>query len=347
MSEVITGVVKFAFGFISNKLRTYGAEKLEDGGLTDQKLRGLIVREFDEIKSKLDAISRKDLRTGISFLQEGIISLIMSYGESFESGNPSTPKLPNAGTCSVEAKPSLSSVTVENEITLVNAVREMKIESNDRLESAKESLKKAGEKASEAFHNAALSIEERILASKVRIASRILQHLDDLEFVASKCLHCLRELNDMRAIQEIFSVDVKGGMKSVFKKDSRKEIVENVTLVNWVLADFISTFTKQRMAVFDWPMIQCGKQFVHPIHYKEERLPDLKDMKIMPPWEAVIAEQEIIILSILDDTICEINQKGGLIFFTKDSRDLQKLDHKTGKLQPYCHSSLSLIPNIC
>ena len=337
---LVIGVLKFAFGLISKKLRTYGAEKLEDGCLTKQKLRGMIVREFDEIKSKLDAISRKDLCTSVSSLQEGIISLIMSYGESFESGNPSTSKFPSARASSVESKPSLSSVTVEDAISLANVIGEMKIESNSRLESAKESLKKAGEKASEAFHNAALSIEERILASKVRIASRILQHLDDLEFAVSKCLHCLQELNDMQAIQEIFSVDVNGGMKSVFKKDSRREIVENVTLVNWALADFISKFTKQRMAVFDWPMIQCGKQFVHPIHYKEERLPDLKEMKITPPWEAVIAEQEITILSILDNTICEINKKGDLICFTKDSPDLQKLDHKTGKLQPYCHSSL-------
>ena len=336
MSEVITGVVKFAFGFISNKLRTYGAEKLDDGGLTDQKLHGLIVREFDEIKSKLDAIARKDLGTSISSLQEGIISLIMSHGESLESGNPSSTKLPSAGACSVEAKPSLSSVTVEDAITLANVIREMKIESNDRLESAKESFKEACKEANRAFHNAALSTEERILAAKVRIASRILQHLDDLEFAVSKCLHCVRELNDMRAIQEIFSVDVKGGIKSVFKKDSRKEIVENVAMVNWVLADFISKFTKIRMTSFDWPLIQCGKQLVHPIYYYEKRLPNLKEMKIKPPWYIVGPENEIKIPS----NPCVINKKGDLIGFTKNKPDLQKLDHTTGKLQPYCLSSL-------
>ena len=340
MSEVI-GVVKFAFGLISNKLRTYGAEKLEDGGLTDQKLRGMIVREFDEIKSKLDAISRKDLLTSISSLQEGIISLIMSCGDSFESGNPSTSKFPSAGVCSVKAKPSLSSVTVEDAITLANVIAEMKIESNDRFESAKESFKQAGKKANEAFHNAALSTEERILAAKVRIASRILQHLDDLEFAVSKCLHCLRELNDMRAIQEIFSVDVKGGIKSVFKKDSRKEIVENVAMVNWVLADFISKFTKIRMIVFDWPMIQCGKQLVHPIYYCEKRLPNLKEMKIKPPWDIVVAENTIKIPSpSCYNAICVINKKGDLICFTENKPDLQKLEHTTGKLQPYCLSSL-------
>ena len=69
MSGVITDVLKLAFGFISNKLRSYGAEKLEDGGLTDQKFRGWIVREMDDIRSKLDAISRKDLCASISFLQ--------------------------------------------------------------------------------------------------------------------------------------------------------------------------------------------------------------------------------------------------------------------------------------
>ena len=341
MSEVITGVVKFAFGFISNKLRTYGAKKLEDGGLTDQKLRRLIVREFDEIKSKLDAISRKDLCTSVSSLQEGIISLIMSCGDSFESGNPSTTKLPSAGACSVKAKPSLSSVTVEDAITLANVIAEMKTESNDRFESAKESFKQAGKKANEAFHNAALSTEERILAAKVRIASRILQHLDDLEFAVSKCLHCLRELNDMRAIQEIFSVDVKGGIKSVFKKDSRKEIVENVAMVNWVLADFISKFTKIRMIVFDWPLIQCGKQLVHPIYYDEKRLPNLKEMKIKPPWDIVVPENLIKVPSNpFNNAICVINKKGDLICFTENKPNLQKLEHTTGKLQPYCLSSL-------
>ena len=333
MSEVI-GVVKFVFGLISNKLRSFGAEKLEDGGLTDQKLRGLIVREFDEIKSKLDAISRKDLCTSVSSLQEGIISLIMSCGDSFESGNASTSKFPSAGACSVESKSSLSSVTVEDAIILANAIGKMKIESNSRLESAKKSLEKAGDKASDAFHNTSLSIEERILAAKVRIASRILQHLDDLEFAVNKSLHCLRELNDMRGIQEIFSVDLKGGIKSVFKKDSRKEIVENVAMVNWVLADFISKFTKLKMAVFDWPMIQCGEQYVHPIHYNEKRLPNLKQMKITPPWDIVVAEQKIAPWK------ARINKTGDLICFTKDRPDLQKLEHTTGKLQPYCLSSL-------
>ena len=84
MSEVVTGVLKLAFGLISKKLRTYGAEKLQDGGLTDQKFRGWIVREMDDIKSKLDAISRKDLCASISFLQEGVKRLNLAFDKSVE-----------------------------------------------------------------------------------------------------------------------------------------------------------------------------------------------------------------------------------------------------------------------
>ena len=332
MSEAITGVLKFAFGLISNKLRTYGAEKLQDGGLTDQKFRGLIVRELDDIKFKLDAISRKDLCTSISCFKEGIICLIMSYGESSENGNPSTSEIPSAGASSIETEPTQQSVSVEDTVALANAVAKLTIESNERFESAKNSFEEAGKKASEAFHNAALSPEERILASKVRIASGILRHLDDLEFAVSKCLHYLQELNDMPAIHEIFSVRVKGGMKSVFKKQSRTEIVETVTIINWILADFISKFTTRRMAVFDWPMIRCGKGVIHPIHFKKERLPNLKEMKITPPWDMVELETKVENMA--------LNKKGDLVCFTKDRRGLQKLDKATGKLQPYRISSL-------
>ena len=328
MSEAITGVLKFAFGLISNKLRTYGAEKLQDGGLTDQKFRGFIVRELDDIKSKLDAMSRKDLCTSISCLQQGINRLIMSFGESSESGNPSSSELSCTGASSIETKPVQQLVSVEDAVTLANAVAKLKIESNERFDLAKESFKEAGKEARRAFHNAALSTEERILASKVRIASGILQHLDDLELAASDCLHCLQELNDVPAIQEIFSVHMKGGMKSVFKKQSRTEIVESVTMINCVLADFISKFTTQRMAVFDWPMIRCGKRIIHPIHFKKERLPNLKEMKITPPWWDMVVLATKVGKSAL-------NKNGDLVCSTKDRRGPQKLDKATGKLQPY------------
>ena len=346
MSEAITGVLKLAFGFISNKIRTNAAEKLQDGGLTDQKFRGWIVRELDDIKSKLDAMSRKDLCASISFLEKGIKRLDMSVGESSESGDrdesPSTSELLGAVKNSTETKPAPQSVTVENAVVLADAITKLKIESNERFDLAKKSFQKASEQATLAFHNAVLSTKERILASKVRLASGILEHLEDPEMAASDCLQCLKELHDVAAIKEIFSVYIQGGVKSVFKRESREEIVETVTMINLILADFISKFTKQRMAAFDWPTIVCGKRVVHPIHFKSERLPNLSEMKITPPWDIVELEHELNLDGIFkcNTSSFTLNKKGDLVCFTKDKHGPQKLVKTTHELQPYCHPEL-------
>ena len=334
--------MKLAFSFI----RTKTAEKLQDGGLTDQKFRGWILRELDDIKSKLDAISRKDLCASISFLEQGIKRLDMSVGESSESGDrdesPSTSEILGAVNNSTETKPAPQSVTVENAVALADAIRKLKIESNERFDLAKKSFQEASKQATLAFHNATLSTEERILVSKVRLASGILEHLEDPEMMACDCLQCLKELHDMAAIKEIFSAYIQGGVKSVFKKDSLKEIVETVTMINLVLADFISKFTKQRIAVFDWPTIVCGKQVVHPIHFKSERLPNLSEMKITPPWDIVELEHELNSNRTFrcNTSSFTLNKKGDLVCFTKDKHGPQKLVKTTHELQPYCHPEL-------
>ena len=336
MSEVFTGLPKVTFGLISNKLRTYGAEKFQDGGLTDQMFRDLIVRELDDIKSKLDAISRKDLCTSISSLRQGIQRLNDTVGESSESGNPSAAKLPESQDKTSIGASSPATKFVGNVLAIATgtAPRKVKIDSRNELVAlARESFRDAGKEAQYAFNNAALTTEERILASKVRIASGILQHKNPT-VAANDCLLYLQELHDMPDIKEIFSVYIQGGIKSFFKKDSRTEIVETVTMINLMLADFISKFTERRMAVFDWPMIKCGKRVVHPIHYKKESMPTITEMKITPPWDIVEFEGQLI------NKNWSLTTKGDLICFTDDRRGLQKLDKTTGKLQPYCLSPL-------
>jgi hypothetical protein len=285
----------------------------------------------------------------------------MSFGESSESENPSTSELPNdgkqsqgttkacAGASLTDKKPA-QQMAVEDALALANAVGKPKIESNERFEFAKKSFEKAEEEATRAFHNTALSTEERILASKVRIASGILLHLEDPEFAATDCLQYLRELHDMPAIKEIFSVHVgigiKSWFKSGFKKDSRAEIVETVTMINLILADFISKFTKRRMAVFDWPMIECGKRVVHPIHFRKESTPIMKEMEITPPWDIVVSDDDLLtgaedmygFLSFEKAPV--LTTEGDLVYFTANKLGLQKLEKTTGKLQPYCLSPL-------
>ncbi len=277
MSEVVTGVLKFTFGLISKKCRSYGAEKLQDGGLTDQKFRGWIVRDLDDIKFQLEAISKNDLYTSVSSLNHGIKRLEKAFEESSKSGNPSelakdekeSKDSTNAGSSLGQTKPVQQLASVEDAVALASAIRKLKLVSKDRYESAKVCFIQAGNEAKRAFHNAGLSTSEKVLATEVRIASGILENIDDLEFAATDCLHYLQELHDLTAIREIFSVYLQGGMKSFFRADSRYEIVETVTMINLDLADFISKFTNQRVTVSNWIAIKCDKRLVYPFHFRK------------------------------------------------------------------------------
>ena len=72
MSEIVTSFLKAVLGFLVDKARDSAAEKLKEGDVTDKKIRELIQREINDIKSKLDALSRKDLLTAIDAFQAGV-----------------------------------------------------------------------------------------------------------------------------------------------------------------------------------------------------------------------------------------------------------------------------------
>ncbi len=83
MDAICTSISTFIFGFVINKLRTYAAKKLEDGGLTDRAFRKCFVREFDEVLFQLRTVSNTELSTSISHLKQGVGRLRMAYGKCF------------------------------------------------------------------------------------------------------------------------------------------------------------------------------------------------------------------------------------------------------------------------
>jgi hypothetical protein len=221
MSEVVTGVVKLTFGFLANKIRSGIAERLKDGDVTDEEGRRLIVRELDDIKSKLDGLARKDLLSSLCFLQEGVNRLYQSIFQV--DSNENTAESPEQATL-VEAasfRDTGPDSPINEVIALINTITSLQIRSKERFKSAIESFKLPREKATEAFCNEALSIEDRIQASQVRLMARILENLEDPEAAASDCLQYLKQLHDIGAIREIFSVLINGGMKSRFNKTKR------------------------------------------------------------------------------------------------------------------------------
>ena len=61
MSWIIEAVFNTAIGWLVNKGRDIIAETLQEGDVTNKKIRDLIVREVEDIKIKLDGLSEKDL----------------------------------------------------------------------------------------------------------------------------------------------------------------------------------------------------------------------------------------------------------------------------------------------
>ena len=72
MSSIITSLLKVTVGFLVDKAEDWAVEKLRAGDVVDQKIREIIAREIEDVKSKLDALSRKDLLAAIDAFGKGV-----------------------------------------------------------------------------------------------------------------------------------------------------------------------------------------------------------------------------------------------------------------------------------
>jgi hypothetical protein len=312
MSGFITGFLNFTVGILCDKIRDVTARELSEGDLTDEKFRKLIIRELDDIKCRLDGLARKDLLSSFSFFKEGICRLNLclhtsDYTSISKEDVVETKQKPESSTFNSKRDSFLDSA-----LTLSNVIREMKFDSEERLLNAKKSLRTSREEATRAFNNVALTTDDRIMASKLRIASRILEGLQDPEAAAQDCLLYIEELHNMPAVREIFSVHVKGGMKSRLNQAKRLEKSRSITTLNFTLLEFISKFTKICIGVFNWPVIDLRGYTFHPIFDDDEHLVTVEKSGLNATWECIFSER----LTIEGYHSCAVNSKGE-IFITE------------------------------
>ena len=277
MSCIVTGVLELTIGFFWNKLRDHTANKLKEGDLTDEKCRQLIVRELDEVKDMLHDISRKDLLSSISFLKEGVQLLNFSLDESTdeESGTSDVKERPRdveyaAGTIlrllkSQRKHHEDSHFEEEAGREISRVIGNLDIISKERFISAKSLFGDARKEATRAFNNRTLNTEDRILACKLRMISRILESLEDLNAAANVCKLYLEELHEMDTIREMFSVHLSGGIKSLFKKKKRLEMVTSVIMINYMLCNFMINYAKKELDLCGWTRLQLSQRNLHPL----------------------------------------------------------------------------------
>ena len=90
MSEIVTSFLKAVLGFLVGKAGDSVAEKLKEGDVTDKKIRELIQREINDIKSKLDVLSRKDLLTAVDAFEGGVRYLYQAREIAFDTVKSAT-----------------------------------------------------------------------------------------------------------------------------------------------------------------------------------------------------------------------------------------------------------------
>ena len=261
MSSLITAVFKATIGLLVNKGRDKLAEKLNEGDVTDQKFRGLIVREIDEIKSKLDGLARKDLLASISLFKEGIELLY----EVFESARSSSQHRAITAAATVGAE----------QFDIAKEIRNLELSSLDesatrKLGRAKKRFEEARLEAIRAFSNEALELPDRLLAMQYRLMAAILETVDNPTDALAACRVCLDELHQVPAVKEYFKVELEEGLRlrARFNKDERRQIIFSVCHANRVIYDVMNMLGSVKR--WTLPYVETGKEKVDPL--RDERV---------------------------------------------------------------------------
>ena len=251
MSVIITAVFKATIGWLVDKCRDEAAKKLKDGDITDQQFRGIIIREIDDLKSKLDGLSRKDLLSSISSFKEGVELLYEVFEET-------------RSRCEYGAEAAQAACAVT--VSLTEEMKHLKLteSATRKLADAKKRFENAREKARDAFCNEALSPNDRILSMQYRVMATVLEKIDHPEDVLAPCKVCIEELNSLPVVQQSIREQLKTGfraVKSLFNKKERRKVISGVCLVNRVAFNVIRTVPVKELFP-KWLMIDTGEEKV-------------------------------------------------------------------------------------
>ena len=263
MSSIVTGILGTAMGLLANKFRDSIADKLKDGDITDAKIRDFIVRDMKEIHTKLDALSRKELKNSYLDLKAGVDFLLVSLETSDDLGQKVT------ALSTADDSAEVNKLALE----LSEAMGSIKVRTGKDFETANERFKDARKKADAAFCIDALKTKEKIFVAKVHVVAELLEHLESPQTAITGCCSFLRELHQSEAIRNIFSEYLKSTNKSLFGEDERVDCIKSVMLINYVLYRLNLTFGRGKLADrFIWPAaikLNNGRSFNPILDWRE------------------------------------------------------------------------------
>ena len=344
MSAIISAVLKGTIGLIVKKGRDVAAEKLKDGDVTDQKLRGLIVSELNDIKGKLDALSQKDLKAAVDFFGTGLKNLngavvaMRGANVSVEAGEVSERNEEE----DFDELALPSDTDPGKTIAVAAGIRNMQLTELDEttkslLSDAQENFRLAVENATHACNNEALSTFDRITAIRYRVMAAMLKSAAEtvrttgdlkstLQKALPECEQCLKKLNSLPAVQNSFKVELSKGLLNIrgqFGKDERMQIISIVCQVNRTIYDAMRTVGKD-VHVLVWPYVDIGEDQVDPLR-------DVRVLQMLEKSEKVDMEHYRITPGLsFDVTMAGIvfatNTVGQFLFAEKGGRTVHVFD---------------------
>lgn len=305
MSSIVTAVFKATVGILVNKARDKAAEKLKQGDVMDQRFRDLIKREIDDIKSRLDGLSRKDLLSAIDAFEAGIRYL-------YQAMDAETGEHPKdvAKERYEEKRKELISPSPASAVDTVALVAEMrKVQISEFSETTKAALtdaekrfRKAREDATDAFNNESLNTFDRITAIRYRIMAALLESTvetmaaaGDLSSVSAKfvlkralpeCEQCLQKLHSMPDVKSNFKVEFGKALLNIkgrFAREERREIILTVFQMNHAIYDVVQTVGKDTH-IWVWPSVDT----------EDDKIDPLRDRRVTKVVSKVGVEQSIV-----------------------------------------------------
>ena len=287
MSAIIKSVFKFTIGLAATKARNVLAERLKEGDVADQKFRDLIVSDIKDIKSKLDALSRKDLGAAVDYFETGLRFLNDAvYGRYSDSATRRTAQESERNEEKRLDELTLPSATSpESTVVLASGVKNIQLtnlvdeEAKRALFDAKDRFSDARKKATDASNNEALSTFDRVTAIRYRVMAAMLESAADmavgtagdlrstLKRALPECEQCLQKLHSLPAVQKSFNVEFEKSQLNVrgrFGKDERREIISIVCQINRVIYDATKAVGWD-VNVWFWPYVDTGEEKVDPL----------------------------------------------------------------------------------
>ena len=202
------------------------------------------------VKLQLDRVVTKDLRTSICAFNEGYSYICKVFKEvnpskegeisAFSPGHPSGNDFLSA--------PNIAWIEILN---MAKDLKHLHNSASRALCDAKERFDCARKRATEAFCNEALSVTQRALAMRYRVAATILANIDHPADALPALKSCLEDFHSTDVIQRSFA---KGNA------DIRRDVRE----LHIVICDV--TQVCGGGALLTWPCLNVGGQSIDPLH---------------------------------------------------------------------------------